>query len=154
MSDTIAHVRRFNRTVTQRAGALEVGFLGLARPLGAARVLWEIGAEGCEVRELRRRLELDSGYLSRLLRGLEADGLVVVAPAAADRRRRIATLTAVGLAERAELDARSDAVAAAMVGRLSPAEQERLVEAMGTVERLLAAGEVEIRATDPRHPDA
>ena len=81
MPDAIARVRRFNRTVTQRAGALEAGFLGLGRPLGAARVLWEIGPEGCEVRELRRRLALDSGYLSRLLRGLEADGLVTVAPA-------------------------------------------------------------------------
>ena len=154
MSETVARVRRFNRTVTQRAGALEAGFLGLGRPLGAARVLWEIGSEGCEVRELRRRLGLDSGYLSRLLRGLEADGLVTVVPARADRRRRVATLTAAGRAERAELDARSDAVAGAMVGSLTADQQERLVRAMGEVERLLAAGEVELRAVDPEHRDA
>jgi DNA-binding MarR family transcriptional regulator/N-acetylglutamate synthase-like GNAT family acetyltransferase len=154
MSTTVARVRRFNRTVTQRAGALEAGFLGLGRPLGAARVLWEIGQEGCEVRALRRRLALDSGYLSRLLRGLEADGLVTVAPARADRRRRVATLTAPGRAERAELDARSDRVAHAMFGSLSAGQQERLVEEMGVVERLLAAGEVELRAVDPEHPDA
>ena len=153
MSATVARVRHFNRTVTQRAGALEAGFLGLGRPLGAARVLWEIGPEGCEVRALRGRLGLDSGYLSRL-RGLEADGLVTVAPARADRRRRVATLTAAGRAERAELDARSDAVAQAMIGSLSGAQQERLVEAMGVVERLLGAGEVELRAVDPEHPDA
>ncbi len=96
MPDAIASVRRFNRVVTQKAGALEAGFLGLGRPLGAARVLWEIGPAGCEVRALRRRLGLDSGYLSRLLRGLEAEQLVAVAPDPADRRRRIATLTAAG----------------------------------------------------------
>ena len=154
MPTTIARVRHFNRTVTQRAGALEAGFLGLGRPLGAARVLWEIGLAGCEVRDLRRRLGLDSGYLSRLLRGLEADGLVTVAPAAGDRRRRMARLTAAGRAERAELDARSDAVAAAMIGRLSADEQQRLVGAMAEVERLLAAAEIELRAVDPEHPDA
>jgi DNA-binding MarR family transcriptional regulator len=154
MSTAIARVRRFNRRVTQRAGALEAAFMGLDRPLGAARVLWEIGPEGCEVRELRHRLGLDSGYLSRLLRGLEAAGLVTVAPAAADRRRRLATLTAAGRAERAELDARSDEVARGMLAQLSPEQQDRLVEAMGTVERLLAAGEVELRAVDPEHPDA
>ncbi len=154
MPDAIASVRHFNRTVTQRAGALEAGFLGLGRPLAAARVLWEIGPAGCEVRELRRRLGLDSGYLSRLLRGLEAERLVVVAPDPADRRRRIATLTAAGRAERAELDARSDAVARGMIGTLAPAQQERLVAAMGQVERLLAAGEIVLEAVDPAHPDA
>jgi DNA-binding MarR family transcriptional regulator len=154
MSDVIAGVRRFNRTVTQRAGALDAGFLGLGRPLGAARVLWEIGPGGCEVRELRRRLALDSGYLSRLLRGLEADGLVTVATAAADRRRRVATLTPAGRAERAELDARSDEVARAMIGSLAPEQQARLVAAMADVERLLAAGGIALRPTDPEHPDA
>jgi DNA-binding MarR family transcriptional regulator len=154
MPDAIASVRRFNRTVTQRAGALEAGFLGLGRPLGAARVLWEIGPDGCEVRELRRRLALDSGYLSRLLRALEAERLVAVAPDPADRRRRLATLTAAGRAERAELDARSDAVARGMIGSLTQAEQERLIQAMAVVERLLASGEVELRPTDPGAPDA
>src|SRR5829696_8652386 len=154
MRATIAKVRRFNRTVTQRAGALEAGFLGLGRPLGAARVLWELGPEGCEVRALRRRLALDSGYLSRLLRGLEAEGLVAVAPAAGDRRRRNVALTAAGRAERAELDARSDAVAEAMIANLLPDQQDRLVAAMGEVERLLAAAEVEVRRADPEEPDA
>jgi len=154
MRATIAKVRRFNRTVTQRAGALEAGFLGLGRPLGAARVLWEVGPEGCEVRALRRRLALDSGYLSRLLRGLEAEGLVAVAPAAGDRRRRMVTLTAAGRAERAELDARSDAVAEAMIANLLPEQQDRLVAAMGQVERLLAAAEVEVGPADPEEPDS
>ena len=72
----VEQVRRFNRTVTERVGALNDRFLGLERPLGEARLLWEIGLDGCEVRLLRSRLGLDSGYLSRLLRSLEAAGLV------------------------------------------------------------------------------
>src|SRR5437764_1344204 len=65
---SIAQVRRFNRTVTQRVGALSDRYLWRDRTLGASRVLWEIGSEGCEVRSLRARLELDSGQMSRLLR--------------------------------------------------------------------------------------
>ena len=76
-------MRRFNRLHTQRVGALETRFLGRDRPLGEARVLWEIGDQGREVRHLRRELGLDSGYLSRLLRSLEAAGLVTVGPSAA-----------------------------------------------------------------------
>jgi DNA-binding MarR family transcriptional regulator len=72
----IEQVRRFNRTVTERVGALNDHFLDLERPLGEARLLWEIGLDGREVRLLRSRLGLDSGYLSRLLRSLEAAGLV------------------------------------------------------------------------------
>ena len=77
--EMVARVRRFNRTVTQRVGALQDDYLSRERPLGQARVLWEIG-DGSDVRALRSRLELDSGYLSRILRSLESDGLVVVAP--------------------------------------------------------------------------
>src|ERR687898_1960706 len=104
----IGDVRRFNRTVTERAGALSDRFLGLERPLGEARVLWEIGPDGCELRLLRSRLGLDSGYLSRLLRSLEAAGLVDGVTSASDRRIRVARLTAAGRAERTALDERSD----------------------------------------------
>src|SRR3954471_15150695 len=104
----VDQVRRFNRTVTQRVGALSERYMARDRPLGEARLLWEVGVEGCEVRALRSRLELDSGHASRLLRSLEADGLVEVVPAW-DRRVRIARLTEAGLAERATLDERSDA---------------------------------------------
>ena len=93
-------MRSFNRLVVQRVGALDDRYLSRDRPLGEARVLWEIGVEGCEVRQLRARLELDSGYLSRLLRSLEGAGLVSVGSAAADRRVRTARLTAAGVAER------------------------------------------------------
>ena len=93
-AELVAQVRRFHRSVTQRIGVLEDDYLHRGRPLGEARVLWEIGPEGCDVRALRTRLGLDSGYLSRLLRSLEADGLVVVDARPTDRRVRHARLTA------------------------------------------------------------
>src|SRR4051794_26302906 len=107
----VEQVRRFNRTVTERVGALNASFLARDRPLAEARVLWEIGPDGCEVRALRARLGLDSGHASRLLRTLEADGLVSVEAGDPDRRVRTARLTKAGLAERAVLDERSDALA-------------------------------------------
>ncbi|GAA5136942.1 bifunctional helix-turn-helix transcriptional regulator/GNAT family N-acetyltransferase [Pseudonocardia adelaidensis] len=151
---TLAQVRRFNRTVTQRVGALQDEFLGRGRPLGAARVLWEIGPEGRDVRTLRADLGLDSGYLSRLLRTLEADSLVTVEPDPSDRRVRLARLTPEGLAEREALDRRSDDVAAALLEPLPPHQRDRLAAAMADVERLLRAGVIEIAVTDPAHPDA
>src|SRR5690349_20064468 len=95
----IGQVRRFNRTVTQRIGALDDAYLSRARPLGQARLLWEIGNNGSQLRALRSRLDLDSGYLSRLLRALEADGLVEVGVDASDGRVRTAQLIAGGRAE-------------------------------------------------------
>ncbi|MCK2217830.1 MarR family winged helix-turn-helix transcriptional regulator [Actinomadura sp. ATCC 31491] len=153
----IGRVRRFQRTVTQRIGALNDRFLARDRPLGQARLLWEIGADGSEVRALRARLELDSGYLSRLLRSLEADGLIVVDDGdsdGSDGRVRTARLTATGLAERRELDHLADDAAAAMLEPLSPRQRERLVSAMAEVERLLLASTVTIDVRDPRHPQA
>lgn len=79
MPDGVALIRRFNRTVTERIGALEESFLGRDRPLGASRLLWEIGENGADLHELRDRLRLDSGYASRLVRRLEDEGLIVVA---------------------------------------------------------------------------
>jgi DNA-binding MarR family transcriptional regulator/GNAT superfamily N-acetyltransferase len=115
-------------------------------------VLWEIGAEGCEVRSLRWRLDLDSGYLSRLLRSLEGAGLVTVESSEPDKRVRTAHLTSAGLAERAVLDQRSDALAQSFLEPLNEAQRSRLVAAMRDVEQLLTAGTVEIRCLDPAHP--
>jgi DNA-binding MarR family transcriptional regulator/GNAT superfamily N-acetyltransferase len=151
MIDTL---RRFNRTVTQRVGALNEAFLARGRPLGQARVLWEIGAAGRDVRALRSRLDLDSGYLSRLLRSLEADGLVVVERSGTDGRVRTARLTERGLAERAVLDARADDVAVAILEPLSSSQRTRLVTAMAEVERLMVASSVQVAPCDPRHPHA
>ncbi|HEX6444529.1 MAG TPA: helix-turn-helix domain-containing GNAT family N-acetyltransferase [Streptosporangiales bacterium] len=151
---TVAQVRRFNRTVTRRVGALQDHFLGRDRPLGAARLLWEIGADAVDVRTLRARLGLDSGYVSRLLRSLEADGLVTVTPDESDRRVRIVRATDAGVAERRALDEQSDSAATALLDPLTPRQRERLVAAMADVERLLRLGMVEIAEADPREPDA
>jgi DNA-binding MarR family transcriptional regulator/GNAT superfamily N-acetyltransferase len=149
----IADVRRFNRTVTERLGVLRDRFLGRGRPLGEARLLWEIG-EGAELRALRARLNLDSGYLSRSLRSLEQDGLITVTTATADRRARVAWLTRKGARERAVLDRRSDELAASLLEPLNERQQRALIDAMGTVERLLTASLVDVRAVDPEQPDA
>ena len=76
--ELIGTVRQFNRTVTHRIGALDDRYLARSRPLGASRVLWEIAPAGTDARTLRSRLELDSGYLSRMLRRLEGEGLITV----------------------------------------------------------------------------
>jgi DNA-binding MarR family transcriptional regulator/GNAT superfamily N-acetyltransferase len=152
--ELITQVRRFNRVVTQRVGALDDRFLARDRPLGEARLLWEIGAEGRDVRWLRTQLDLDSGYLSRLLRALETAGLVTVGPKESDKRVRVARLTALGLAERAILDKRSDELAASLLRPLTDEKRARLVAAMADVERLLSVAMVEIAPIDPAHPSA
>ena len=149
-----AQVRRFNRIVTERIGALHDEYLGRDRSLGEARVLWEIGSSQCSVARLRTRLGLDSGYLSRLLRGLEADGLIEVVPDNRDRRSRIARLTALGRTECKTLDRRSDELARSLLDPLTAAQRTRLLAAMGEVERLLSAAAVEIVVVDPEHDDA
>jgi DNA-binding MarR family transcriptional regulator/GNAT superfamily N-acetyltransferase len=151
---SIERVRRFNRLVTQRVGALSDRYLERGRTLGASRVLWEIGIEGCEVRALRARLEMDSGQLSRLLRSLEADDLIDLVPSPLDGRIRVARLTPAGVAERRLLDERSDALADSILAPLGDAQRDQLLEAMGTVERLMTASLVAIRTVDPAGPDA
>jgi len=150
----VGQIRRFNRAVTQRIGALDDAFLSRDRPLGQARVLWEIGPDGSDLRALRARLDLDSGYLSRLLGSLARDGLVAVQPSNADGRVRTARLTRRGLAERELLDQRSDEAAGAILRPLSPGQRTRLVTAMAQVERLLTASAVRVSERDPWHPDA
>src|SRR4051794_29202776 len=144
--EQVATVRGFNRTVTQRVGALNDHYLSRDRPLAEARVLWEIGADGCDVRVLRARLGLDSGYLSRLLRSLESAGLITVEASTQDGRVRTARLTRTGRAERAVLDRRSDTLAAALLEPLTDAQRDRLVAAMRDVQRLLTAGLIEVTA--------
>ncbi len=149
----LEQVRSFNRVVTQSIGALHDRYLSRSLPLGQARVLWEIG-DGCEVRELRARLDLDSGYVSRLLRSLEGAGLVTVRPSPRDRRVRSIHPTSAGRRERDVLDRRSDELAASLLEPLSVSQRERLVAAMTEVERLLTAGLVRIDVVDPEDPAA
>ena len=156
-SNAIAQVRRFNRIVTQRVGALNDRFLSRDRSLGEARLLWEIGAggpDGRDVRSLRTELGLDSGYLSRLLQALQSAGLVEVGSNESDRRVRVARLTKAGRAERAVLDRRSDDLAESILAPLSANQQTRLASAMAEVELLLTATMVEIAPVDSTHPDA
>jgi DNA-binding MarR family transcriptional regulator/GNAT superfamily N-acetyltransferase len=150
----VEQVRSFNRTMTERVGVLNDHFLGRNHPLGEARLLWEIGAEGAEVRELRSRLGLDSAYVSRLLRSLEGQSLIVVGTSENDGRVRHVQLTEAGLRERAELDHRADAFAHSLLEPLGVSQRVKLAAAMAEVERLLIASMVKIAVADPTSPDA
>jgi DNA-binding MarR family transcriptional regulator/GNAT superfamily N-acetyltransferase len=150
----VEQVRSFNRTMTERVGVLNDHFLGRNHPLGEARLLWEIGAQGAEVRGLRSRLGLDSAYVSRLLRSLEGQGLIVVGTSENDGRVRHVQLTGAGLRERTELDHRADAFARSLLEPLSESQQVKLAAAMAQVERLLIASMVKIDVTDPTSLDA
>jgi DNA-binding MarR family transcriptional regulator len=160
VSDAIAVVRRFNRSYTQRIGALEDSFLGMGMPLGPARLLFEIGAAPAAgqapltTHALRERLGLDSGYLSRLLRHLERDGLVAVAADPADRRRRLVSLTEAGQERWQELERRSDDQARLIVDPLTARQRERLVRALTEADLLVRAATVEFEPADPATPVA
>lgn len=145
-AEQIALLRRFNRTVTRRIGVLQDSFLGRGRPVGESRFLYEIGTEGSDIRCLRARLGLDSGYTSRLLRALEDQGLISTGPSPGDARVRFVKLTATGLKERNTLDRLSDDVAARILSGLEAKQRSRLMDAMATVERLLRASEITIQA--------
>ena len=147
-------VRRFNRLVTQRVGALEVDYLRRGRPLAEARLIFEISANGVDVLDLRGQLGLDSGYLSRLLQSLKTQGLIAVAKGDGDGRRRRVRLTRKGSVERAAYDRLSDNLAASMLGPLDTSEQRRLLAAMGEVERLIRAASVRVAAEAADSADA
>lgn len=153
-AEQIHSVRRFNRLVTLRAGALDDHFLGRGRPLGASRVLYEIGSDGAEVRELRRRLGLDAGYASRLIGALEREGLITLERSAVDRRIRTARLTPGGRREVREMNRRSDRAAADLLDPLPAPQRERLVAAMDEVHRLLRLAGFRIVREPPGSPAA
>ncbi|MEZ5733283.1 MAG: helix-turn-helix domain-containing GNAT family N-acetyltransferase [Paracoccaceae bacterium] len=152
-TDPTARIRRFNRTVTAEVGALDTSFLGRGRPLGAARVLCAIGPAGCDLARLRVNMRLDSGLLSRLLRGLEEEGLIVTEPSPSDRRRRIARPTPKGKKEIAAYDRLSDARAAALLSR-QRRNAEALLAAMDLIATALARDRIELAETDPETPEA
>lgn len=129
-------------------------FLDRGRPLGEARLLYEIGRAGAQVRDLRARLELDSGYVSRLLRSLERQRLVKGQPAANDGRVRRVRLTRAGLRELRELDRRANALAKSVLAPLSGEQRDRLIAAMAEIERLMRASAVQITAEAPDSADA
>jgi DNA-binding MarR family transcriptional regulator/GNAT superfamily N-acetyltransferase len=152
--EEIGAVRQFNRTVTQRIGALDEEYLARPRPLGASRLLWEISDKGTDTRTLRTRLDLDSGYLSRLLRRLESEKLVTVEPDPTDQRVRTVRLTKAGRNELAALDRSSDELAWSLLEPLDEQRRAALVAAMATVDRLLTAASVRVAIEDPTSSDA
>lgn len=151
-ADSIARIRRFNRAVTREAGALDSSFLGRGRPLGAARVLNAVGRGMGDLARLRTYLGIDSGLLSRLLRGLEAEGLVETRPDRGDARRRTARLTSAGEAEFAAYEDLSDARATALLARHP--RPAMLLAAMDVVACALGQDHVETAQEDPRGASA
>ncbi|ACA16236.1 transcriptional regulator, MarR family with acetyltransferase activity [Methylobacterium sp. 4-46] len=147
-TDAIARLRRFSRAVTAEVGALDDSFLGRGRPLGAARVLNAIGHGQTDLGGLREDLRLDSGLMSRLLRGLEEEGLVSTSPHPADARRRVVALTRAGRREFEAYEALSDAQAAAILGRAP--DPEPLLAAMDLIASVLGRDRIRIEEADPR----
>jgi DNA-binding MarR family transcriptional regulator/GNAT superfamily N-acetyltransferase len=152
--EDILQVRRFNRLGTQRIGALQDSYLSRGRPLGEARLIFEVGAAGgMDLGRLRARLGLDSGYMSRLLRSLEAQEFIEVRRKAGDGRAREVVLTAKGRKEFAAYDSRSAKLAQSMLSPLGDGQRDRLVAAMAEVERLIRTSFVTITEESPRQAD-
>lgn len=136
----IGAVRRFNRFYTRLIGVLREGYLESPFSLTEVRVLYELAhREKTTASELGKELGLDAGYLSRILRGFKKRGLIDKKPSGVDGRRSLLWLTKRGWEAFAPLNARSHDEIGAMLSGLSAAEQERLVEAMRTIEGLLGA---------------
>lgn len=149
--DAIQRVRRFHRAVTTESGVLDHSFLGRGRPLGPARVLNAIGRGVGDIRELRAYLGLDSGLMSRLLRGLEAEGLVETVAGEDDSRRRVARLTPAGQREFQAYETLSDAQAQYILAG-HPRPQE-LLAAMDLVASTLGRERItlaQVPVADPR----
>lgn len=140
--DHVSRVRRFNRAVTSEVGALDTSFLGRGRPLGSARVLNAIGRGVGDVAGLREYLGLDSGLASRLLRGLEQDGLVETVPHEGDGRRRAVRLTRAGQREFRVYEDLSNRQAEAMLARHP--RPEELLAAMDLVASALGRDRIEV----------
>jgi DNA-binding MarR family transcriptional regulator/GNAT superfamily N-acetyltransferase len=138
LDQRVATVRRFNRFYTRQIGVLHEGLLGSPFSLTEGRVLYELAhRETPTATQLARDLDLDPGYLSRILRDFEQRGLLARAPSQVDGRQSLLTLTPRGCEAFAPLDVRSREEIGVMLGTLPPAEQARVIEAMQTIETLL-----------------
>jgi DNA-binding MarR family transcriptional regulator/GNAT superfamily N-acetyltransferase len=147
--DQVRRVRSFNRAVTLSVGALQASYLERGRPLGEARLIFEVGLDGADLRALRLRLGLDSGYMSRMAQSLSRQGLLEARKDPRDSRLRRVALTQKGRAELEAYDRLSDRLAASMLEPLDARRRERLVGAMGEVERLLGAARVKVDFEPP-----
>jgi DNA-binding MarR family transcriptional regulator/GNAT superfamily N-acetyltransferase len=134
----IAAVRRFTRFYTRKIGVLDQRLLHSPFSLSEARVIYELAhADGLTATVLGDWLGIDAGYLSRMLAGFARRGLITRRRSANDGRERVLELTARGHKAFAPLDEGSNAEVAALLGDLSPLRQQRVVQAMGTIEQLL-----------------
>lgn len=141
----VAAVREFNRFWTRQIGVLQAGLLDTDYSLTEARVLFEIAQrDATDASELREVLDLDAGYLSRVLRGLKERGLVDARPSEADARRHLLRLTETGEEEFRELDRRSAREVEAMLEPLAERERRRLTGCMAAIHGLVAG-----RSTSP-----
>jgi DNA-binding MarR family transcriptional regulator/GNAT superfamily N-acetyltransferase len=152
-ADDVTALRRFNRYFTRRIGVLDDHYLGQDRPLGEARLLFEIG-DGTSLRELRSRLGLDAGYLSRMIRTLESQGLVRVSVHSEDSRLRVAELTPAGQAEVKEQNRRANALAEGLLGGLAERQRGELTAAVAVAERLLRLAGITVELVDGAARDA
>ncbi|SEG07054.1 DNA-binding transcriptional regulator, MarR family [Thermomonospora echinospora] len=152
----IAAVRRFNRFYTGVIGVLGEGLVRTPYSLTEARVIFELAQrEATEVVALRRDLDLDPGYLSRMLARFESQGLVARERSAEDARRQVVRLTGTGRDVYAMLDERSSQDIEAMLARLPAGRRDRLIGAMRTLQHLLQepAGRGECVLRPPRPGD-
>jgi DNA-binding MarR family transcriptional regulator/N-acetylglutamate synthase-like GNAT family acetyltransferase len=150
----VASVRAFNRFYPLKVGLLSPGYLHSSFSITEARVIHEIATHpGTEVAHLRRELGLDAGYLSRILNRFEEEALIKRVRSSADRRRQLVELTAKGRRTFASLDRRSGAEIGEVLAAYSDEQQRRLVEAMGSIRRILGEPlerrRVEIRSIHP-----
>ncbi|MFF8030423.1 GNAT family N-acetyltransferase [Streptomyces sp. NPDC016626] len=156
--DQVADFRRFNRCYTRRIGVLDDRYLGQDRPLGEARLLFEIaerdGPDGVSLRELRSRLGLDAGYLSRMTKTLERQGMVRLDVHPGDNRLRTVRLTPAGRVEVTEQNRRADSLAAGVLGGLDAEQRARLTGALATAGRLLRLAAITVERVDGHAPDA
>ncbi|MFC8346211.1 GNAT family N-acetyltransferase [Streptomyces sp. NPDC057280] len=152
-ADHVTTLRRFNRYFTRRIGVLDDHYLGQDRPLGEARLLFEIG-DGASLRELRTRLGLDAGYLSRMAKALEAQGLVRLSAHPGDNRLRMVQPTPAGRVELKEQNRRADALATGLLEGLTADQRAELTGAMATVQRLLRLAAITVTLVDGAAPDA
>ncbi|MGH6680239.1 MAG: MarR family winged helix-turn-helix transcriptional regulator, partial [Bradyrhizobium sp.] len=152
----IAAVRAFNRFYTRQLGVLDQQLLKSPFSLSEARVLYELAHTGDRAaKEIGLELGLDPGYLSRIIQKFDEDGLVARKPLASDRRQYQLSLTTKGRANFARLERTSQEHVGAMLGPLSGEDRKRLIGAMDTIERLLAAPRAAAPAVlrDPRPGD-
>ncbi|MEU1257519.1 bifunctional helix-turn-helix transcriptional regulator/GNAT family N-acetyltransferase [Streptomyces chartreusis] len=152
-TEHVTAFRRFNRYFTRRIGVLDDHYLGQDRPLGEARLLFEIG-DGMSLRELRSRLGLDAGYLSRMAKALQAQGMVTLSAHPEDSRLRMIEPTAAGRVEVKEQNRRANLVAAGLLDGLSEPQRAELAGALATAQRLLRLASITVTLVDGAAPDA